>query len=619
MSGDLLSAARCRQNRSYFAKAAVFAGALGAVCTAWPALADTESADVVSTNVPTIIVENNGSEYTHVTNSSQSIIGEIQVKIDAEVTGRVKSFEAWPMLGPLKGTNLAKSWEHFKDSGYSKSYSVPRPKSVTESFNFEIKRQEYADLVVAVCNIHADKLRSQGKKNSEIFSKNRTVAFAVEGTVDAELTGPERVNPPPVAIGPLYTLSVTCKRDDALDPVAAPQVEGAYMQAKAGPKDLRGTCELELNGSVITRDPNTEVRFVYVDDKGNVSDLKTVTTSGEANTTFKHKFPISAKHKSGKIRMVGQSHPFFSNWATFESDCSEQVDDIKTVLPPKAVSVEAYATADNVVHDGRNCPAKAKVWGVLKGRGEASGFVIIRADGKLKVQEQFQAKDGKDIVVQGEHALSWEGNQTGKQSVDYRMDIVDAGGAKILETMEKSVNFECRKPQVTGAVQGGPGGLTTGNQQWGQSPQAAQQNAQVAVGDLAIHPNLAILAPKGRTRRGQIRLSGAKPGDTYVLTFMRGVAPNQYQEEKSPQLPRRMTGSQASFPLAALAGSRRWLLYVCRKEPAGQPNRFCAKSKFEIGGAKTTGTQQPQPQPQTKPQQPPSTKVFIIPGVDNPN
>ncbi len=729
---DLRGAGRRDENQQQFTHRASRRGLLAAVVLTCalpsaPALADEASADIVSTNVPTIIVENNGSEYTHVTNSSQSITGEIQVKIDAEVTGRVESFEAYPMLGSLYDFHSA-SWDYFKDAGYSKSYSVPRPKSVTENFNFEIPRQDYADFMVAVCNIHADKLRSQGKKNSEIFSKNRTVAFAVEGQVDAELTGPDRINPPPTEVSQLYTLSVTCKRDDALDPVAAPQVEGAYMQAKAGPKNLRGTCELELNGSVITRDPNTEVKFVYVDDKGNVSDLKTVTTSGEANTTFQHKFPISAQHKSGKIRMVGQSHPFYSNWASFETQCSEPVDDIKTVLPPKAVAVEAYATADNVMHRGRICPAKAKIWGVLEGRGDVSGAVAFFADGKLKALRQYEAEDGKTIILQAEHDLSWEGNQTGQQSVHYLMNVSNGVG-DLVDHVEKSWSFECKKPEVNAQFDNAPGGIASNDNlpksvtlslstlgqkklpgwicpekvrlhgnvmsddqplsgtavlyvgdtfikehdveleaNWGHNYDAdyelswnaatqteqtleftlkfanehnyvvktvkksedfacqkvsttgiagaggltggekpSQSSQQVATGVL-VQPQalqLAIMAPKGTVRKGEIRLSGGKPTTTYKLTFFRKSG-GKATQVSSAQLPKQMKGANASFPLAALTGGRSWRLQVC---PLGQGPAACETSDFRIPliGAK---------QDKTAPTQPKAT-IVIVPGALN--
>ena len=125
---------------------------------------------MLSSNAPIIHVESNGSAYTHVSNSSQNITGTFKVMLDGEVNGRVDSFEAFPKLGYLFNDTTA-SWDYFKDSGYSKSFSTPRPKDWTETYNFVIPRDDYADFMVVACNNHADKLRSEGKKNSEIFDQ----------------------------------------------------------------------------------------------------------------------------------------------------------------------------------------------------------------------------------------------------------------------------------------------------------------------------------------------------------------------------------------------------------------------------------------------------------------
>lgn len=454
----------CQRRRMVFVKPVsrtLLVAAVAGVCVtaAAGARADTSDADILWINHPSIIVESNGHAYTEVKNSSHSIEGKIKVSLDAGVTGRVQSFESWPKLGvPIEG--FPTSWDDFKDSGYSKSYSTPRPKTVEQEFGFSIPRQDYDDFMVVACNMNADRLRGQGKKDSEIFDENRIIEVSVDTGLYVDYSGPDNITPTPQEVSYPTTINVVCERDDSLDPVATPEIEGAYVQAKALPKNLRGGCELEINGSVISREPNTQVKFVYVDDKGNVSDLKTVTTSGEANTTFQHKFPVSAEHESGKVRIVGQSHPFYSNWASFESQCNAPADDFKTVLPPKAVAVQAYATADTVLYRGRLCPAKAKIWGVLEGRGEASGAAALFAGGQLKGLRQYQAEDGKTIIVEAEHALTWEGNQTGQQNVLYRMNVSNAAG-DLIDHVEGTQNYECRAPQTAGVAQGAAGGIAS--------------------------------------------------------------------------------------------------------------------------------------------------------------
>ncbi|MEQ8326944.1 MAG: hypothetical protein RH951_07285 [Parvibaculum sp.] len=567
-----------------------------------PATADSVDADVTWINNPSIIVESGFNKYTAVKGTSSSIEGEIRVDLDAETTGRVEGFFAWPVLGlPKDGSPSSNlSTQYFKDSGFSKSYSSPRPKKVTEFKVFSISRQDYEEFAVAVCNVHADNLRGQGKKNSEIFDQNRSVKINVAARVDAEMSGPDKINPVPQEVSVFRQLTIVCERDDSLDGPAAPDIVASYLKVDAVQNNaMLGSCELQISASIISKQPNTQVKFVYVDDKGSKSDLKTVTTGADSTVAFKHSYPISPGKRSGKIQLVGQSHAFTSNWWDFESDCSVAPQDIVTVLPPKAIALEIHATADKVMHRGLVCPAKVKIFGVMKGRGDVSGGAALFVGGKLNKLQQYDIEDGETIVVQGEYAFDWSETQLPQQSVDAVFNI--SNKTDLVDQMETSKAFQCVEVQVSGAGQGGPGGLATDR----PKPQAAQQTAPVA-GQLVLQPApaIAIMAPKGRIRSGAIRLSGARANATYKLTFLRRSG-GGYAAVSSARLPKQMKGANASFPLAALTGGRAWRLEVC---PAGGPATACKTTDFRVPATANKAVVK-------TPDQPQGTTVIIIPGA----
>ncbi|MEO3429224.1 hypothetical protein AAFN88_10230 [Pelagibius sp. CAU 1746] len=707
----------------------LLAGALGAVCTAGPAQADTWDVEVKSVNSPTVVVESNGNEYTDAVSGS-SLHGTIALMVDAGWSGRVEFWSAWPRLGISKQqSGYVAVWGNFKTSGADKTYNSPRPKKVTEEFDFTIPRADYGSTAVVACNTHAQRLQEQGMSKSEILGSDRWVQVAIGAGINYNTTGASNDLPAEVeAFESFKKLNVICQASESLEPVAQ-AITGAYLNVKPVTKIVaQGTCDLELSGSLVSDLPNTQVKFVYVDDKGKKSDVKTVVTGGDGEVAFKHDYPAGNGQKSGKIRMVGQSHAFFSNWSNYETDCTKNPGDKVSLLPPKATHLEGIATADTVMYRGRICPTTVKIWGILEGRGEVSGGVAIFAGNQLKVLKQYQAEDGKQIVIQGEHTLSWEGNQTGQQNVSYRMNVTNAVG-DLVDQLEAAQNFECKKPEVNAQFDNAPGGIASNDNlpksvtlslstlgqkklpgwvcpakvrlhgnvmsddqplsgtavlyvgetfikehdveleanwghnydaehelSWNAATQTEQtldftlkfanehnyvvktvkktesfacqkisttgiagaggltggqkpgQASQQAATGVLVQPQalpLAIMAPKGTVRKGEIRLTGGKPTATYKLSFFRKSG-GKVTQVSSAQLPKQMKGMNASFPLAALSGGRSWQLRVC---PVGKGPAACETSDFRIPliGAK---------QEKAAPAKPKAT-VVIVPGALN--
>src|SRR3546814_205594 len=222
-------------------------------------------------------------------------------------------------------------------------------------------------------------------------------------------------------------VTLTCQRDDSLDTPAAAVVSEAVLVADAARGATGGgRCELQLTGFLATQQPNLDVTFVYVDDKGQQSDLKKVTTEADGDIGFKHDYPLSDGIKEVKLRIVGQSHPFTSNWAAFDADCVGPAQDVATVLPPKAESL-TFLERDTVMHRGLVCPAQIVVVGTLKGRGKLTGGVALFAAGQPKALAQYNIENDEKFYIKGEHSLSWGPTQA-QQTVIFAMNVTNKIG-----------------------------------------------------------------------------------------------------------------------------------------------------------------------------------------------
>jgi hypothetical protein len=434
------------------------------LCNTAPALADDDQATVIELNSPVIYVASHLDKYTEMV-SGTPIVGKIRATADADVSGKVKSIRAWPLLGVSAGQSDFSShpWRHLSNHGFSKDYGLPRPKQVSEDFLFTLTPADYKGTPELACNAYADHLRAQGHSNSEIFSQDRWIEIAVAAAVSAEFTGISG-SPVPSEVeswANYKKVNVICQRDPSMDAPAAPDVFGASLSVEVVRANAaQDKCELRLNGSVTTKEAGTEVKFVYVDDTGKTSDVKTVQTRASKVRNFEHSFPLPKGKKSGRIQIVGQSHAFLSNWADYTSICDGIADDVKTVLPPKAFHLEAIPMADTVMYRGLVCPAKVKIWGIIQGRGDWQGNGVLAVGNTPKAMEPYDISDGQQVIVQAEHGLSWEGLQSPQQNVKFSLYVTDKDG-KELDQMQVTQNFVCREPQVSGAVQGAPQGLAS--------------------------------------------------------------------------------------------------------------------------------------------------------------
>jgi hypothetical protein len=467
-----------------------------ALATSAPALADSGNTGVKWLASPSIIVEGNGSTYHKVDPSSQSIDGQIWVALDAEASGRVRSWEAWPMLKIGVG-----DWKAFKGTGMSrsKSYDSPRPKTVNEEFYFGIPWVHYAETAIAACNGQAALLRHQGLGNGAIFSQDRPVKIEVGAGLSYDMSGVPG-SPTPQEVTSPQEVTVICK---GVTPVAndptrnkpdptrtKPEVEQAVLSIHEEGSLSGRACSINLSGVIETNLPNMQVKFRYHSDDGRKSELKTVQTDLSGTVIFNHEYPLSqGGTKSGKIRMVGQHPDFTSAWKTYSVNCGSPAQGYASNDPtPPTLKLDASATKVEKMYKGFVCPAKVYAGGDIVSNDAMEGRAIhvVAQQGVWEAQQQvYEQKidlmQSHHLVIGYEPELRWSNvpvvGGTLKQTLKFTFKVTRHN--KAVATVHKMLVVSCRKPQPSGAGQGAPGGKNTDKPEPTHSQQTAPARGMI--------------------------------------------------------------------------------------------------------------------------------------------
>jgi len=414
---------------------------------ATPALADSKYSRVLWANSDTIVVESNGHAYTHML-SGGPITGTIEIGIETHFLGRVEFWSAWPALGFLDKDGVDR-WANVKSAGEDKTYGSPRPVSVVEHFEFVITPAQYNVTAVVACNSHAEMLKQQGKSTAQVLGEDRQIELAIDARMDSVVTGPgESVNE--VQVWESYKKAkVICKASEALEPIAGP-IAGADLEIEAGDVvNVGGSCKLRLTGSIVGQQAGMKVKFLYVDETGKQSDLKSVTTGTNGFVKFEHEYPLGEGLQRGKLRMVGQSHAFFSNWASFETECKKAGPQNLTEVPtPRARQLHIVASEETVLFKGKICPASMRVRGIVRGRAPADGHAVLVAGTTPLLMEAFRIADGQQLLFEAEQQLDWEGQEQAHQSINYALYVTDMDG-KVVDQKQQPKEIICRDPEVS--------------------------------------------------------------------------------------------------------------------------------------------------------------------------
>lgn len=447
-TADLRSHRRNLLPRQSVLTAAVIAAGLGFPHTAF---ADTAKVDVKNVSGPTLKVKTDGSNYTALSGSFPAIKVDLHIQLDAGVSGRVKFWKAWPELDAKK----------FKDNGKSATYSIGnRPKKVDRVETTMIAAADYAEVAVAACNLQANKLRSTGKNNAEIFAAQHNLWIDVAAGWQYEMTGVTGIIPsPPTEASLDHTIKVICEKAPSLQPVTAfhkNDVESADLQIDTL-ASFTGECGLRLLGSLETKGANGTVKFRYVDGAGKKSDVKTVSTGSDKTVDFNHEYPLKqhSGQVNGKVRIEGVSSEFNSPWVDYEADCAGMTGagSLATSLPPTVKLLEVKVLEHNAGYS-HTCPSKVRVRGVLEGRGSVKGAVAILGGASVVETRLYDIENGEKQYFATMHKLDWSGSPGGLHNnhltVKFAMNATNAVNAIVdSDTMTKTFNCAKKVPHAS--------------------------------------------------------------------------------------------------------------------------------------------------------------------------
>ena len=483
------------------------AGALMAGLAPVPALADSASANITNLLTTQISVNSNGSSYTSVAGLA-TLTADVRIQVDAEVSGRVKSWRVWLGLSDGEGNHL-----QFQTMGVGKSYGTfERPRRVDRTERVIVHAVAWQGFVAARCNELADELRSGGLPDSAIFAQDRTLQLGVTAHFDADISGvggyfvgakPWEEIPKTQVICKKWQGSAIPQAGTGLS-VAPTKVvnKGLSIYEQYG---ITGVCKIRLDGWITTDKKNTTVKFRYRNQAGKLSKVWTVNTGQSKTATFSHWYDIQNTEwaETGFVRMVGVSHDFRSDWAEYTMECVEGgPGGLVANLPPE-VSLQAIPQGEVMVH-GRICPESVKLVAVLEGRGNVSGEMVFFGTAFFAKKYDYSIKPGQQVLRGQDAELRWNNvpapahaNLPLTQSRQFGLKVTDQTGKVIASVPQHAFLFGCSAPSVNPAVQPGPGGLTVEPRNPNAGTSAAPRQLRVLPQPPAPPPTpLQLLRPK---------------------------------------------------------------------------------------------------------------------------
>lgn len=461
----------------YFSRRKALASVTLAAALVLPgtASADTDSIEVVDVKTKQIHVLSNGSDYHDV--PFGPIVVDVRIRADAEVSGRILGWKAY-----LQIVNEDDIFIDLEEAAISKSYpKFHRPKDIDLVDTIAAGNSLWKQQVKTMCNELADDLRAQGLSNAEIFAQNRTFNLMVRPRLYVSASGADGLDQaygPPSYDEDGPQIEVVCKKwggsqvqtaNSYSTTVAKVVNHGLSIHESA---TMNGACRIRLDGWITSDLKNAEVKFRYRDGNGKESQVWTVNTGANKTATFSHSYdiPNTEWKEIGNIRMVGVSHDFESELASYVMDCVEGGPDTIVSNSPPRLTMTVVPHGKVMAH-GRICPAVVKLVGVLTGRGNLSGHALFFGPGYISPLRDYSITHGEKVLIGAEAELNWDNFAPMdfgllSQTRDFGFNVTDENGNVIASLPKRPFFIECRKPQLNPVVgQGGNGGLTTGSKE----------------------------------------------------------------------------------------------------------------------------------------------------------
>ncbi|WP_193371393.1 hypothetical protein [Pelagibius marinus] len=435
------------------------------------AQADWKKATITNLVTKQIVVLSNGSEYTQVPAPS-SLIADVRVEADAELSGEIKEWKTWLSMRRENGAVL-----EFSNFAHHKSYPWSEHiKSVDRTVQLAVPQSAWQLAVIDSCNRLADEFRADGQTDAQIFGQNQTISYDLEARLEVEASGPNEAEGlfqlghelqqllPPF----LEEVEVVCQKWSPTVPQTAgaltvqqPEVVnlGLSIVEKA---TVNGACKIRLDGWVTTDLKNADVDIQFENDEGKKSPVKTVNTGDSKTATFS-RWEDVPNHPQGQVRIVGDG--FQSDWVDYDLDCVEGgPGGIAANLPPKlTMSVVPHG---EVMVQGRICPETVKLVGVVWGQGDATGQALFFGPGYVSPLRDYSVGHGEKALIGAEAELDWSDvpappvpNALFGQVREFGFNATNEDGAVIAMLPKQPHFIQCKLPAVNQRMQSGIGGL----------------------------------------------------------------------------------------------------------------------------------------------------------------
>ncbi len=443
------------------------------------ARADWEKITITKVVTKQLVVRSNGASYTQVPILG-NLIADVRVQADAGVWGEIKEWTAWLKMRRETGAVL-----DFPGFAHHKTYaSSEHIKSVDRQVQLAVPKSAWQLAVVDSCNRLADDLRAEGLTDTQIFAQDRTITYGLEATWQVEMSGPDNLALDQAAAPFPEEVDVVCQKWAG---ASIPQASGSFTVSPAevvghglsvyAVATMNGACKIRLDGWITTDKKNADVSFRYTNVEGKQSQVWTVNTGDNKTATFSHWYdiPNTEWKEIGAVRMVGTSHEFQSELASYVMDCVEGGPDTIAANDPPLVTLSAVPQGEVMVQ-GFICPQVVKLIGVLQGRGNFSGKAVFFGRNYLSPLRDYSITHGQKVLLGAEAALDWDDiplpaapNGLLAQAREFGFNVTNADN-KVIASVPKRLHFiECKRPKLNPAVQVRPGGLTTENRDPQQS------------------------------------------------------------------------------------------------------------------------------------------------------
>lgn len=424
---------------------------------------DSVDADISKLYTTTIPISSNGQTYTMLEPSpiERFILADIHVKIDAGVSGRVKSWSTWLKYHSQAtySSTSGGSLPHFKAHSFNQGYAWnKRPKTVNKTVQVAVPSSAYATQLIGQCNILASRLSQQGLSNTQIFSQDRLIPIYFFPDRNADISGIEGHSF--IGIKQGIEANIICKKwqgtqiPTSQGGLVAEETEYVVTDSSLTilpQSTVGGACNVTLSGVIKTLKPNAPIKFKYRHQDGHTglvkdSQVYDVITGPSKTAMFSHQFDIAnldGQDEHGTLQMIGVSPEFHTKKKLYELACSTPSPSaLTTDLGPLADIT--YLIQERALVGNQSCPVKIRLVGTVKTRGARQGKALFVGNAYLSQAFNFDLAANAQQQFIADRTINWDLNTGTPQGASHMAHGNTGGNALRFKDIRFGFNVSTR-------------------------------------------------------------------------------------------------------------------------------------------------------------------------------